>query len=863
MSHLETSWYDHYYVVERPPRRGSDDRNVNSRNSNSRTEERDESGHDIRWWQIYVQAWIAGIVGGLSYHIICSYRRKRSNEERGDDSLEWNARGGLVDTHRRLSSFLCNKTKHWMGTTRQIRQKIPEWVWISAPAYLALIVPNNSLATTKWGILLGTALICGGNWHWKSNESTHPEQSHDDDDDDKSKKTTKERNDLFDVTSVSTKEVSTHPDESISKRPFVTLKHNDGVQQSNRAEMNKKKEHRRYLELLVHNVSHTDLVLSLDGVANENTDTTTTTVENYFRPRFSFFDHYSRLVLESIHKSRSSSTHEQDSVVYFPLYERSMDARYSIKETPLDCNSPMAASGIKLGNPVLLSRENLQHDIRIRGRDQANIQCTLHDETMERIHAKISHVFFPLLAALLPVWEKQIAEKKYHSQAAVKRILILVTGVGTPRNWTHSMTGNSTKTCADLMQAFLAKIDPELTVVKIHSETNIFRYDENILFCENELLPTVNAYRDAHATGVPYPDEWQLNATLPVNETKIDLNFDNADWRKSMSVTLSFADGSPARTHAIQASLRPYRPTYFHFWQLKTFWHESKIVTDDIEVHSFETMETLPPVDVDRIQDGRIHLVVQEMKRFYSEMVLTLASGTNDIRRFWLRKTGKPVLAVLLVQTSEMAEPRLFRGTNMEVSMPTGSLCAERAAIGSALAANPNLRRQDLKLIAVLAVPPLEQVIEDGNGSMRRNPSFSSVIEDQSETGDVRVIDSRKSSIGSEYEPFHADEWIMPTDAIQRDVLNSSIASAVAVDMDDDADESPLPLRRIALFSKNSTRKSKRTVVVQSSKDINPLAPCGACNEWLKKIAESNPYFKIITFTDANCNGIYVSPCQE
>jgi len=45
--------------------------------------------------------------------------------------------------------------------------------------------------------------------------------------------------------------------------------------------------------------------------------------------------------------------------------------------------------------------------------------------------------------------------------------------------------------------------------------------------------------------------------------------------------------------------------------------------------------------------------------------------------------------------------------------------------------------------------------------------------------------------------------------------------------------------------------------------DINPLKPCGACNEWLKKIAESNPYFKVITFTDTDCNGVYVTPCQE
>jgi cytidine deaminase len=52
-------------------------------------------------------------------------------------------------------------------------------------------------------------------------------------------------------------------------------------------------------------------------------------------------------------------------------------------------------------------------------------------------------------------------------------------------------------------------------------------------------------------------------------------------------------------------------------------------------------------------------------------------------------------------------------------------------------------------------------------------------------------------------------------------------------------------------------------VVVQSHKDMNPLSPCGACTEWLKKIAQCNPYFKIITFTDANCNGMYISSCPD
>ena len=47
-----------------------------------------------------------------------------------------------------------------------------------------------------------------------------------------------------------------------------------------------------------------------------------------------------------------------------------------------------------------------------------------------------------------------------------------------------------------------------------------------------------------------------------------------------------------------------------------------------------------------------------------------------------------------------------------------------------------------------------------------------------------------------------------------------------------------------------------RTIAVQEG-DMNPLAPCGACKEWLKKIAAVNPQFSVITFTDYECNGVY------
>lgn len=229
---------------------------------------------------------------------------------------------------------------------------------------------------------------------------------------------------------------------------------------------------------------------------------------------------------------------------------------------------------------------------------------------------------------------------------------------------------------------------------RIHSQTNIFRYDENISFATQELMPVVDAYRDACARSEPYPDESKGDIVMSRNSF-------NPDWTQFVSVAYSFADGSAARTHAIQAALRPYRPTYFHFWQLKTFWHDSKITTEDIEVHSFEEMEAVPAIAVDQTS-GSVSKVINEMKAFREDF-LEMAGRRSDLTTFWLRKTKKPVLAVLLVQKPN-GDQVLYRGTNMEVSMPTGSLCAERNVIGTALATDPGLKREDLLMVAVLSI---------------------------------------------------------------------------------------------------------------------------------------------------------------
>lgn len=183
--------------------------------------------------------------------------------------------------------------------------------------------------------------------------------------------------------------------------------------------------------------------------------------------------------------------------------------------------------------------------------------------------------------------------------------------------------------------------------------------------------------------------------------------------------------------------------------------------------------------------------------------------------------------------------------------MPTGSLCAERNAIGTALSMNPKLKRADIKMVAVLGVPTIDATIEDGIPHVHSVASFVEEYNGESTPG------NRKPSIGSEGDS--GEEWVL-SDQVESTKHLSINSSPVESDVEDQA-----PVRRIQLYSKGSltAKRGKRTVVVQSTKDMNPLKPCGACNEWLKKIAESNPYFRIITFTDANCNGVYCQPCQD
>jgi len=178
-------------------------------------------------------------------------------------------------------------------------------------------------------------------------------------------------------------------------------------------------------------------------------------------------------------------------------------------------------------------------------------------------------------------------------------------------------------------------------------------------------------------------------------------------WKDLFRLTISLASGSTARISAIHASLRPYKPSFMHFWEQKTFWHDLRVCEDDIEFHTFSEIETIPPVPRDEVGLGvRMCLDgVLELKREFEEIEkMGDMKNSSDLTSFWHRKTKKPVLACLLIQKSPDSPLQVFKGVNMEVSMPTGSLCAERNVIGSALSQDLTLKREHLKMIAVLSV---------------------------------------------------------------------------------------------------------------------------------------------------------------
>lgn len=69
---------------------------------------------------------------------------------------------------------------------------------------------------------------------------------------------------------------------------------------------------------------------------------------------------------------------------------------------------------------------------------------------------------------------------------------------------------------------------------------------------------------------------------------------------------------------------------------------------------------------------------------------------------------------------------------------------------------------------------------------------------------------------------------------------------------------SQVDLKALLAESVRTERGSDDRDEVRWERAMNPLAPCGACTEWIKKLMEVNPDFKVVTFTSASCARVFV-----
>lgn len=358
------------------------------------------------------------------------------------------------------------------------------------------------------------------------------------------------------------------------------------------------------------------------------------------------------------------------------------------------------------------------------------------DSTLEQV--QVVSAYIPLAAQLIPAWYGR------ETPSGSSRHIFLICGAGRPQDDRVLAQGNSTRHTAELIAKFLLQQKPTMNIKVVDSSSalDLFDYSANVRFVRDTLVPVLESIR---------------------RRVLVD---GIESWRAYFDLTIALTQGSPARMQALSAALTPFKPKYAHMRQLKTFWLEGQLLALDLEFLSHNEFETLPAIRSDELLNQEYVMVVEEMRRYrdeFTQVVREDGGGEHELASFWLRKSFRPVLSVLLVSNCGRLE--LHRGINLEVSQPTGSLCSERNAIGTALSVNPRLQRKDFRLVAVLALDKL----------------------------------------------------------------------------------SP----KVAASSSSSPKRVKQ-------ESLNPLGPCGACMEWLKKITDVNPDFKVMTFVDHTCSRVFV-----
>ena len=231
------------------------------------------------------------------------------------------------------------------------------------------------------------------------------------------------------------------------------------------------------------------------------------------------------------------------------------------------------------------------------------------------------------------------------------------------------------------------------------------------------------------------------------------------DWVRHVQVYLSANTGTVAAISAMLEGLRDHRPALVHIPSAYAWPADEagRPALPQVELLDNDRLTQRPARPASDLVDPVQRFAVEQMRAWRADFVAARpvraaeAKGAEQAEyAFWFRKGRKEVLALLVIRGAA-GTLEAHRAVNIEVSLPTGTLCAERNAIGSAFAAHPGLQREGILAVAVLS-------LDAGLGAR--------------------------------------------------------------------------------------------------------LGPCGACSEWLRKVAEVNPDFRVLTFADVGCEQVFVDPIR-
>jgi len=216
------------------------------------------------------------------------------------------------------------------------------------------------------------------------------------------------------------------------------------------------------------------------------------------------------------------------------------------------------------------------------------------------------------------------------------------------------------------------------------------------------------------------------------------------DWAKHFRVSLSVNTGPTPLITGLVRGTEEFAPRMIVIGDARR-WPERDGVPLTFEATFLDTdaFRQRPAAPADTFaHDTVVTCAIDAMRAWRMDYAAARPRRAGDLAQlgaagaeanFWFRKGTQEVLALLVVRDPETRELRTFRGLNLEVSLPTGTLCAERNAIGSAVAALPTLERRDIEAVAVLGL----------KGSPRLGPcgACSEWLRKMSEANpDLRVI---------------------------------------------------------------------------------------------------------------------------